>query len=640
MPMRFVLEPSVSKKMSDDYTVYFAVLSGLEFVDDDQDQFQKWQADFRKKQDGVYPHKDVLDAWQTAFANLDLLKSGVQVSLANMLDRIVIDGKDLAPVHPLVDFYNQFVLEQGIAVGAYDLDRVGEEVTLKMATGNETFLQLGKSEYVNVEPDEVILTDENETMCRFWVWKQSETTKIRKFTKNILFRFEVQGMDRPEAELAILKFLEAVKGKFAAKSADFVKLNAAKPEAEIALPKLVIESKARLNTVKELMHRGVAEVNVYDDLTEKLLSGLKLRIKFGIDPTGADLTLGHAVPLRKLKQFQQAGHQIVLLFGTFTGQIGDPTGKSQTRKQLTKDDVLQNTKTYLEQAAKILDTKDIELVYNHEWLEGMSFADVLQLAGNFTVAQMLERDMFHERMKNGKEINLVEFMYPLMQGYDSVPIKADVEIGGTDQLFNMMCARPIQKRFGLEPQNVMTVPLMVGLDGKEKMSKSLGNYIALNDSAKDMYGKTMSIPDHLIVNYFELATDLPMTEIKEIETMLHLGSINPRDLKMRLAREIVTEFYDAEAAKYEEEQFITVFQKGELPDEIPLFEFDEAEMPIIELLLKCNLIATSSEGRRLIDGGGLKLNDAKVTDINLIVDLASENLLQAGKRKFARVGPR
>lgn len=391
-----------------------------------------------------------------------------------------------------------------------------------------------------------------------------------------------------------------------------------------------------MDIITDLLERGVAQVNVYEDLKERLQNGDKLRIKFGIDPTGSDLTLGHAVPLRKLKHFQDAGHQVCLLFGTFTGQIGDPTGKSQTRPQLTRAQIDEHVKTYLEQAAKVLDVDNIEVVYNHEWLEGMNFADVLQLAGNFTVAQMLERDMFQERIKAGKEINLTEFMYPLMQGYDSVPMKADVELGGTDQLFNMMAARPIQKSHGMRPQNVMTVPILVGLDGTEKMSKSLGNYIALNDSAQEMFGKTMSIPDEAIGQYFELATDVPLAEIAEMKKQMDSGS-NPRDFKMRLGREIVALYHGSAAAEDAQDQFIQVFQKGQNPDEIELKELGVANIGIVDLLVEAGLCSSKSEARRMVEQGGVKVDDLKVDSIDFEVELAEERLVRAGKRKFMRV---
>lgn len=397
-----------------------------------------------------------------------------------------------------------------------------------------------------------------------------------------------------------------------------------------------------MNQTQEILTRGVAEINVRENLEEKLNERKKLRVKFGIDPTGFDLTLGHAVPLRKLKQFQDAGHHIILLFGNFTAQIGDPTGKSQTRKVLTKEEVENNAKTYLEQASKILDTKKLEVVYNADWLENMSFSDVLKLSGNFTVSQMLERDMFQERMKKGQHINLVEFMYPLMQGYDSVPIKADVEIGGTDQLFNMMCARPIQKTHQIEPQNVITVPLLVGLDGKEKMSKSLGNYIALNDSSSDMFGKTMSIPDDIIVNYFELTTEISMEEIEAIKQELESENTNPRDIKIRLAKEIVSLYHSLEEANRCEEEFYRIFSernKNAIPDDIETKNIASKKYSVLDLAIQSELFPSNSEARRKVQEGAFKIDGEAHKDIaaEFFIQAEQEYILQFGKRRFVKV---
>lgn len=388
-----------------------------------------------------------------------------------------------------------------------------------------------------------------------------------------------------------------------------------------------------MNQINEILTRMVSEVNVRDDLEKKLQSGKKLRIKLGIDPTGFDLTLGHAVVLRKLKQFQDAGHQIILLFGTFTAQIGDPTGKSQTRKPLTKAEILENSKTYIQQASKVLDLSKAEIVYNGDWLEKMSFGDVLKLAGNFTVAQMLERDMFQDRIKAGREINLVEFMYPLMQGYDSVPIKADVELGGTDQLFNMMCARPIQKNLGMEPQNVMTMKILVGLDGHEKMSKSLGNYIGLMDSAKDMFGKTMSIPDSAILDYFELCTEANLDEVKK---ELASGK-NPRDIKIRLAKEIVKIYHSEKAADEAEAEFLSVFQKGGIPDDIQEIAITEKTMKLWDLINATGLCESTSDAKRMIEQGSVKIDGEKHDNKAEIIAIKSGMVLQIGKRKWVKV---
>ncbi len=390
------------------------------------------------------------------------------------------------------------------------------------------------------------------------------------------------------------------------------------------------------NKIDEILNRGVAEINIRADLEKKLKSGKKLRIKLGIDPTGFDLTLGHAVVLRKMKHFQDAGHHIMLLFGNFTAQIGDPTGKSQTRVPLSKEQIEKNAETYLEQAGRVIDINNIEVVYNADWLEPMSFSDVLKLAGNFTVAQMLERDMYQERIKKGQEINLVEFMYPLMQGYDSVPMKADVELGGTDQLFNMMCARTIQKSYGLEPQNVITVPILVGTDGHDKMSKSLGNYIALTDTPREMFGKTMSIPDEIILNYFELATEVSMEEIQTVKKELEAGT-NPRDLKIRLAKEIVKLYHTQEDADKAEQEFLNMFQKGGKPDKIDEVSIAKEEITIVDLIAETKMVSSKSEGRRMIQQGAVKVDDVKVESHDQVIQIGNGVLLQVGKRKFLKI---
>ena len=385
-------------------------------------------------------------------------------------------------------------------------------------------------------------------------------------------------------------------------------------------------------TIDIILNRGVADVIVRKDLEAKLKAGKPLRIKLGIDPTGFDLTIGHAVVLRKLRQFQEAGHHILLLFGTFTGKIGDPTGKSQTRTALSDEDIQANMKDYLQQAGKILDIEKVEVVNNGDWLSPMNFADVLKLAGTFTVAQMLERDMYQERIKQEKEINLVEFLYPLMQGYDSVAIKADVELGGTDQTFNLLAGRKIQEKFGQKPQNILTVPILVGLDGHEKMSKSLGNYIALNDTPNDMFGKTMSIPDNVMLNFFELCTDV---ELKEAEIKI---KESPRDAKVWLAQEIVKLYHDAAAAESAYQDFQTKFVKKDVPDEMPEFSIGKNEIGILDLIVNTTKFTPStSEARRLIKQNAVSVDGEKITDPNALVPISGKHVLKVGKRKFGRI---
>ena len=389
-----------------------------------------------------------------------------------------------------------------------------------------------------------------------------------------------------------------------------------------------------MTTVKDLLDRGTVDVIVRKDLEMKLSGKKKLRVKLGIDPSGPDLHIGHMVVVRKLRQFQELGHQVVLLFGNFTGQIGDPTGKSDTRAPKTQEQLEQNAKHYLDQVSKVLDIDKVEVVWNADWLSKLTFADVVQLSSLFTVAQMLERDMFQTRMKADKPISMHEFLYPLMQGYDSVPIKADVEIGGTDQTFNLLAGRTIQRGYGLGPQNIVTVPLLEGLDGKKKMGKSEDNYIAVADLPKDMYGKTMSIPDDLILRYFELVTDVSLEDIEEMAALMKKGE-NPRNLKMRLARELVTLYHDADAAIFAEEQFIKVFSDNKLPDDIPEMIFKEKSMLIVDLLFVSELVSSKSEARRLVQGGGVKVDSERVLGIELEVPISKKGvLIQVGKRRF------
>lgn len=387
--------------------------------------------------------------------------------------------------------------------------------------------------------------------------------------------------------------------------------------------------------IDAVLNHGTADVIVKKDLREKMLSGKKLRVKLGIDPSGADLHIGHTVVVKKLKEFQDLGHQVVLLFGNFTGQIGDPTGKMDSRPPKTQDELEKNAERYIEQVKKILDVSNLEVVWNADWLSKLNFADVIKLASCFTVSQMMERDMFQKRVEKNLPISMHEFMYPLMQGYDSVPIKADVELGGTDQTFNLLAGRTIQKAYDMEPQNIVTVPILEGTDGKKKMGKSDGNFIAIEDKASDMYGKVMSIPDTLIAKYFTLATNVGPDKVKEVEKLLKEGSVNPRDLKMELARELVTFYHDEVLANEAQEEFINVFKKGGLPEDIPTFKADSSN--IIDVLVDSGLVASRGEAKRVIKGGGVKVDSEVVSDMNAEFDFSSKKIVQVGKKKYIEV---
>lgn len=391
-----------------------------------------------------------------------------------------------------------------------------------------------------------------------------------------------------------------------------------------------------------LLKKGAADFVGEEDLRKKLSSGKKLKVKFGADPSAPDLHLGHLVVLRKLKAFQDLGHEVIFLIGDFTGMIGDPSGKSETRKPLSREEVEKNARTYKAQIFKVLDPKRTKVVYNSSWLSKMDLVSVMKLMSQYTVARMLERADFKERFRNNREISIVEFLYPLMQGYDSVELDADVELGGHDQIFNLLVGRELQKAYGRQQQTIITLPLLEGTDGTLKMSKSYGNYIGFTDTPKDIYGKTMSIPDGLMLKYYLLLTDVSEEELKEIEKGLKDGSLHPKKAKSRLARLFVSRFCGEAAALKAEEEFDAVFKDNKLPDNIPLVKIPKELAPqgkiqVAKLIAASGLLDSVSEAKRMIKGGGVKLDEEKVADENMLVDLSAEKLLSVGKRKFARV---
>jgi tyrosyl-tRNA synthetase len=394
-----------------------------------------------------------------------------------------------------------------------------------------------------------------------------------------------------------------------------------------------------LNTpdLAELL-RGTHEVLLEAELVKKLAENRPLRIKAGFDPTAPDLHLGHTVLINKLKQFQDAGHEILFLIGDFTGMIGDPTGKNVTRKPLSREDVENNAKTYQEQIFKILDPAKTTVMFNSTWMNEMSSAELIQLAAKNTVARMLERDDFHKRFTNNQSIAIHEFLYPLIQGYDSVAMKADVELGGTDQKFNLLMGRQLQEAFGQKPQVVMTMPILEGLDGVQKMSKSLNNYIGIADAPDEMFGKIMSISDELMWRYFELLSFRPMSEIAAFNEQCQNGA-NPRDYKFKLAQEIIARFHDEAAAVKALENFEARFQRGAIPDEMPEIELkiEGESLAIANLLKDAELTASTSEAIRMINAGAVKIDGEKVENPKQEIPSDSQHVYQVGKRKFARV---
>ncbi len=396
-----------------------------------------------------------------------------------------------------------------------------------------------------------------------------------------------------------------------------------------------------INEQMDLIRRGTVEILPEEELVKKLEQSIKenkpLVIKQGFDPTAPDIHLGHTVGIRKLRHFQELGHQVVVIIGDYTAMVGDPSEKNSTRPRLSHEQVMEHAKTYQEQFFKILDQQKTQVRYNGEWFSKMNFAEIMELASKFTVARMLERDDFAKRYANQQPISIHEFFYPLMQGYDSVMIKADVELGATEQKFNLVIGRNIQKEYGQEPQVILTLPVLEGLDGKQRMSKSLGNYIGIDEAPEEMYGKTLSIPDNLILRYFELVTDVDMAELKSLTEQLQDPAVNPRDIKRYLARTIVRMYHGPEAAQKAEEHFDQVFIKKDVPDDIPEIQVSESTMRIDDLVMFAQMAKSKGEARRLIQGGGVSIDGEKITDPFQKVDIKKGQVLKVGKRRFARL---
>lgn len=390
-----------------------------------------------------------------------------------------------------------------------------------------------------------------------------------------------------------------------------------------------------------LISHGVADLLPEDEFKKKLekavATNTPLIVKLGLDPTAPDIHLGHTVVLRKLKLFQDFGHKVIILIGDFTARIGDPTGKSVTRPPLTEEQVITNAKTYQEQIFKVLDPAKTEVRFNSEWLSKLDFADVLKLASKYTVARMLERDDFHKRYTEGRPISIHEFMYPLMQGYDSIALKADVEFGGTDQTFNLLMGRHLQGEEGMPEQTIITMPILEGLDGVQKMSKSLGNYIGISEAPSEMYGKAMSIPDELMMRYFMLVTDMSIEEQEQLTKDLESGAAHPRDVKMKLAHTIVRLYHGEEAANFGQDEFVRVFQKHAMPTDIPEYKVAVTEEPVFvpQLLSDAGLTASNGEARRSIKAGAFKIDGEKCNEEHIV--LKDGMVLQVGKRKFIKI---
>lgn len=391
--------------------------------------------------------------------------------------------------------------------------------------------------------------------------------------------------------------------------------------------------------IELLLTRGVEDAIVEESLREKLMSGKQLRIKLGVDPTAPDLHLGHAIAIRKLKEFQDLGHQVVFIIGDYTAKVGDPSGRSKTRPMLSDREIKANAKTYMKQAGKILDVKKAEIRWNSSWFKRLRFDDILRLASDFTVARMIERDDFAKRLKEGSDIHMHELLYPMMQAYDSAEVMADVEIGGRDQKFNILAGRELQKKIGDAPQDILLLgPILVGTDGHMKMSKSFGNYIGITEPPEEMFGKIMSIPDDVMWDYFTLATDVTVGEIDGMKSACEKGEMNPRDAKVRLGREIVTMYHSARDAEAAEEYFETVFRKKDVPEDIRGVAVRGGTRDLVDVMVEAGLSSSKSDARRVIEQGGVRVDNEVVQDTDVKMEVGDKPvLIQKGKRHFVNV---
>ncbi len=575
-------------------------------------------------------------AWRQAFAQQGL-DPEQYLSAGEALLRRVAQGERLPSISAAVDLGNAVSLRWRVPIGAHDIDRLSGDFVVRQARAGDQFTPVGASQSEELPGgDEIVYADEQEVRTRRWVWRLGENAKITRRSQNIFFPIDgFLGVDAEAARAAAGELAELVRRQLGGEVVSFF---VDRDQPAFTLPR---PQRRDYDDVERLLWRGMAEAIPEEEAERRLRAGEKLRIYIGIDPTGATLHLGHAVALRKLRQFQQQGHQVIFLIGDFTGRIGDPTDRSAARVQLTREEVVANATSYIEQAGTILEidhpTNPIEIRYNGAWWDEMTMRETIELAANFTVQQMLQRDMFQKRLAENKPISLHEFLYPLLQGYDSVALDVDGEIGGTDQTFNMLAGRTLLKALKDKEKLVFTVPLLEGTDGR-KMSKSFNNIIGVMGDSYEMYARVMSLKDELIVRYFELCTDVSERELGEIERQLAEDQVNPMQLKKKLAAELVTFYHGTLAAGEAAERFVREVQNQEQPEEMPEVALERGgEWPVLELLLRLGLVSSKGEARRLIEQGSVQVDGERVGAANALVQVADGCVVRARRRQFARL---
>ena len=576
-----------------------------------------------------------LQAWLSAFRQAGINPIEFPPSV-EALARRAVEGDGAPRINPAVDLANAASLRYLVPVGAHDLDRLRGDFWVRCSHDGDRFTPLGQAESEPVPPDEVVFADEQAVRTRRWVWRLGEKGKVTGASRAIFFPIDgFVGITDEAVRQAVSELAHTLGAMLGATVwTAFVDRN--NPVVDLPVP-----VRTGPDPIEQVLERGIVEIVGREELERRLRAGEKIRIYLGIDPTSPIIHLGHAVALRKLRQLQDLGNKIVFLIGDFTGRIGDPTDKSATRVQLTHAEVQENAASYIEQANHILDvwspTNPVEVRYNGDWWDKMTARDMIELAANFTAQQMLQRDMFQRRLDENRPIGLHEFFYPLLQGYDSVAMDVDAEIGGTDQTFNMLVGRTLVRVLQNREKFVLTVPLLEGTDGR-KMSKSYHNVIGVTDPPFDMYGKVMSLKDALIVRYFELLTDVPESQLRLMAEQMARGDVNPMELKKRLAFDIVAEFHSPEAALAAQERFAREIQQREVPADIPEVTLPRGgDWPIADLLVASNLATSKSDARRLVEQGSVSIDGAKVADPRATVAVRPGMVVRGRRRQYARL---
>ena len=573
--------------------------------------------------------------WREALCAFGVDAAQHPPAVERLLARVRAD-EALPAANPAVDLANAVALRHHVSLGVHDLERVQGDITVRLAREGDTFLPYGAEQAEAVPAGEPVYADGRDVRTRWWVSRQSRQGRASEASHTLFFPIDgFAGATEGQVRAAVEEMAALLREQLGAVTRTAI-VDAAHPCCTLLRFPLRTNVPPDGDAIDELLGRGVVDLIKREEIEPRLRAGERLKIKLGIDPTGPLLHIGRATQLFKLRQFQELGHTVQFLVGSFTGMLGDPSDKTAARRQLTAAEVAQNMARYVEQAALIIDISKTEVRFNAEWLAGLTFGQVIELAANFTVQQMIERENFRLRLEAGRPIYLHEVLYPLMQGYDSVVLGCDLELGGTDQLFNMLAGRVLQERAGQRPQVVMTLELIPGTNG-EKMSTSVGNVVNVLDPPREQYFALMRIPDELILTYFETLTTVPLAEIRELAEALESGALNPRDAKARLARTIVAQFHDDSAAEEAERAFDREVRRHERPAEIPELTISSGPRQLVDLLKDLGLVESRAAAKRLIEQGGVEVDGERIRQPSAEINPRAGAVLRVGKSRWAKV---